>query len=427
MDYSQRRASVITWIGMIDLMLRPWWARHGPIILRSAVQFMAAVALAWLGYETWRLLWQQGYWGAIDLRIYHELIHDWFAGRPIYREVRTAIHPPATYVILWPFLGWVSVTSARWVWAVTTVAAVSWLICLVVRESRADTPLERAFVALMPLSMYATGATIGNGQLIIHLLPTLVFGLGLLDSRRLGWRTDLSAAVLFLWTLVKPSVSIPFFWIVLFCAGRLRAAVLVAIGYGGLTLFAASFQQSSFLTLLRDWLANPGLGLRGEANLQAWLVTLGLREWAFPAAALLLTALGLWTYLHRHVDCWLLLGVTALAARLWTYHRWYDDLLILLPMVALFRITKTGPSDGSDILAGVLLAVSVLAMLAPGGLYLFPSPWNTIYLSVQVFVWLAVLFFLLVRAGAKNMAAASSCCRPAPREILPLPINRRFP
>ena len=168
-----------------------------------------------------------------------------------------------------------------------------------------------------------------------------------------------------------------------------------------------SFQDSSLSTLLRELLAQPSLGQRGEANLQAWLANLGLKQWAFPAAALLLATLGVWTYLHRHADFWLLVGVTALAARLWTYHRWYDDLLILLPMVALFRIAKTGASDGSDILAGVLLAITVLAMLAPGGLFLFPSPWNTIYLAGQVVVWFAVLFFLVDRAGREKYAAAS--------------------
>jgi hypothetical protein len=288
--------------------------------------------------------------------------------------------------------------------------ALSWLVYLIIRESKADTLLERLFVAFMPLSMYATGATIGNGQLIIHLLPALLLGLLLLYSRPAAWHTDLSAAFLIVLTLVKPSVSVPFFWIVLI-AVRVRPAVLVALGYVGLTLFAMSFQDSSPSTLLRELLAQPSLGQRGQANLQAWLANLGLKEWAFPAAALLLAILGLWTYLHRNVDFWLLLGVTALVARLWTYHRWYDDLLILLPMVALFRIAKTGAADGSDILAGVLLVITVLAMLAPGGLYLFPSPWNTIYMTGQVIVWFAVLFFLVDRARREKYTAASEGSR----------------
>ena len=119
-------------------------------------------------------------------------------------------------------------------WLCFEAAALSWLVYLIVRESKAITLLERAFVALIPLSMYATGATIGNGQLIIHLLPALLFGLLLLYSRPSGWRTDLSAAFLILLTLVKPSVSVPFFWMLLF-ALRVRPAVLVTLGYVGLT------------------------------------------------------------------------------------------------------------------------------------------------------------------------------------------------
>jgi hypothetical protein len=404
MDYFQNRTSVITRIGTIDLILRSWWARHGTIILRFAIPIMAAVGIVFLAYEAWRLLWQQGYWGAIDLKLRHNEVIRWFAGKPVYDESKNAIYPPATYVILWPFLGWLSVTAARWLWAATTVGMVVWLVSLVVRESKAGTPQERAFMALVPLSMYATGATVGNGQLTIHLVLFLALGLLLLSSEPLSWRKELLGGVLFLWTLAKPSVSAPFFWIIVF--NRTRAAWLIALAYGGLTLFAASFQEASLPMLLRDWQTNLGPGKRGKSNLQAWLANLGLMEWAFPVAALLLAALGLWTYLHRRVDFWLLLGVSALAARLWTYHNWYDDLLILLPMVALFRIAKTGASDGSDILAGVLFAITVLAMLAPGGLYLFPSPLNTIYVTGQVVVWFAVLFFLLDRARREKYAAA---------------------
>jgi len=364
---------------------------------------MAVVAIVWLGYEVWRLLWQQGYWGAIDLKLRHNEVIRWFAGKSVYGELETSVYPPATYVMLWPFLGWLSITAARWFWAATTVGMVVWLVCLVVRESKADTAQERAFMALVPLSMYATGATIGNGQLTIHLVLFLVLGLLLLYSQPLGWQKELLGGVLFLWALAKPTVSAPFFWIIFF--NRTRTAWLIAMAYGALTLFAASFQEASLPMLLRDWQTNFGLGKRGGSNLQAWLASLGLKEWAFPAALLALAALGLWTYRHRHVDLWLLMGVSALVARVWTYHRWYDDVLVLLPMVALFRIAKEGTSEGSALLAGVLFAITWLAMLAPGGLYLFPSPWNTVYLTGQVVVWFMVLVFLLDRARRERCAA----------------------
>ena len=49
----------------INSVLRPWWAWHEAIILRFAITIMAAVGIVFLAYEVWRLLWQQGYWGAI--------------------------------------------------------------------------------------------------------------------------------------------------------------------------------------------------------------------------------------------------------------------------------------------------------------------------------------------------------------------------
>lgn len=98
------------------------------------------------------------------------------------------------------------------------------------------------------------------------------------------------------------------------------------------------------------------------------------------------------------------MGVTALVTRFWTYHQWYDDLLILLPMITLFRIIKRGePSNGDDVMAGMLLAITMLLMIAPGGLYLFPPPWNRVYVQVQVFVWILVFIFLLYFAQQERI------------------------
>jgi hypothetical protein len=133
-----------------------------------------------------------------------------------------------------------------------------------------------------------------------------------------------------------------------------------------------------------------------------------MEKWILPSSLLALVVLGFWTYRHRHGDIWLLLGVTALVARLWAHHRWYDDLLILLPMVALFRVAKRAPSaEGDDVVAGLLLGITTLAMLAPGGLYLFPPPWNGLYVAGQVIVWVVVLIFLLDRARRKNATQAA--------------------
>jgi len=141
----------------------------------------------------------------------------------------------------------------------------------------------------------------------------------------------------------------------------------------------------------------------GYANLSIWLAALGLEELSLPASLFALVALGFWIYLNRHLDIWLLLGVTAIVARFWTYHRWHSDLLILLPMITLFRIAKQDSSaDRSAVLAGVLLAITVLAMFAPYRVLYLPSPWSLLFTGGHAIVWIVMLIFLLYQAYQKK-------------------------
>jgi len=413
-------------------MLRTWWNTHGSMLMRIAIALMVSVSIAWLGYQFWRLLWQQDpIWptsprGAVDLNLRYKELHNWFAGEPVPR-----VYPPASYIILWPLLGWLPFTLAKWLWAVTTVAALICLVYLVVKKSGANTVLERVFVALMPISMYATGATIGNGQLIIHILPAILAGLLILQNRNCTFRKELLAVALMIFSLVKPNVSIPFLWIAILAPGRLRPALLIALGYIALTLLALSLQETPEINLLSPENIQespqdiPNItipeSLTDLQNLYTWsatwaqsdrysdlpvlLVTLGLQKLILPVTLLVLAAQGLWTFRHRNGDVWILLGVAAIVARFWAYHRWFDDLLILIPMVALFRIAKQGTSaNGCDVVAGVLLAITLLATLAPGGLYLFPPPWNSLYAVGQSVIWVIVLTFLLDQARYEKKA-----------------------
>jgi len=390
---------------------RSLWADCDTTVLKVAVWLMAIAAAVWLGYEFWRLIWQSGEMGAIDLRQRHYEMQAWFAGKPVYGKIVTAVYPPASYAILWPLMGWLTVTAARWFWAATTTIALIWTVLLCIRESGALTPLQRAFVGLIPLSMYATGATIGNGQLLVHILPVLVAGLLLLKSQEPSWCQDLLSAALVLIALVKPTATAPFFWIVLFVPGRLRPAMIVSIGYVALSFFSAMFQKTELVTLLFKWSDRAVVGViwgtarGGVANQHSWLETITLEGLEGPSSLLALMILGFWTYRYRRADIWILMGVTALVARFWTYHMWYDDLLILLPMVALFRIAnRSAPCAVADRLARPLLAITILTLLAPGGLYFLPMPWNKLYVIVQTITWAAVLIFLLNHARLERKA-----------------------
>jgi len=374
------------------------------------VALMSLSAVIWLGYEFWRLLLQPSPLGAIDLMLRFTETKLWFSGQPIYGIERTSPYPPATYLLLWPFLGWLNSMHARWLWALTSVLALAWLIGLFLRESHAQTRLEKAFIILIPLATYGAGACIGNGQLIVHILPCLCASLLFLAKDRRRWQDDLLASSLFIAALVKPSVTAPFFWILLFRPGRMRPAVLVVCGYMGISLISGSFQESGIVVLMQDWLASSREELMHNAilwshgNLHSLLAMFGLESWSPVSSLIVLTALGVWMFFNKKKDIWLLMGVTACVSRFYTYHGWYDDAVLTLPMVALFRMSKTdllATKDRGDV--KLLLAFSLAVMIAPGGTSLFPRPWSTVFVTVQSFIFLIILGFLLMHARKCEM------------------------
>jgi len=379
------------------VMLRQLWSRYKRAVLLVAVVLLFFLAAIKLSDEFRRLVWEQGPTGAIDLKLFLRRVRQWFAGGPVYGNLRSTF-PPASFLIFWPFVGWLSLPAARYLWALTTIVVLVWLCRLIIRESKAKTPLERAFVTFMLLSMNAAGVAIGNGQFILHLLPLLItvaLILGKQDPP--AWSNHLRAAGMFLIALVKPNVTAPFFWLVVFLPKAVRPAVLVVIGYASLSLASASFQPVGLISLTRDWLARSEewAVLQGYANLHSWLGPLGLYQWLAPASGITLLALGLWIYLHRNKDVWLLLAVTALVARFWTYHNMYDDALILLPMICLFRIAGSPETENNyDLIAGGLLALTLIFMVLPARMINFPSPWQYVFTLGHTLVWLLVLLFL---------------------------------
>ncbi|MGE0126735.1 MAG: glycosyltransferase family 87 protein [Blastocatellales bacterium] len=353
------------------------------------------------------LVWGFGRGSAIDLKARYLEVQTWFAGLPVYGgAVHSADYPPASYATLWPFLGWLPLAQARWLWAATILIGLGCLAYAVTRADKAATTSQWLFVALLPFAVYPTTANIVLGQLTIHCLASLMAGLLLLHSGQGRWWEDALAAGLFIVALAKPTVSGPFFWLVLFLPGRLRPSAFVLLGYAALTLFAASFQDASLLELLKGWRGQESqISVHeGHANLSGWLLAIGFKKAILPAALLTLLALGAWVWRHRKVDFWLLAGVTGLVTRLCVHHRAQDDLLILLPMIALMRLAKQAPAlDGADVTAGLLFALTWMTMLAPVDLLLrIPAlrPLMAIWLGV---LWLTTLLFLLGQARKERM------------------------
>ncbi len=385
--------------------IRSIWSRRRSALLGLAIALMAAASALRLP-SAFAVLARAGFRGDIPT-IFNDLVPRWFAGLPVYAYSYLAVHPPATYALLWPVFGPLDLDTARWVWMALSIAAIGALVFICIRESLADSAAERLFAALMPLCMYATFFVARTGQFGIVVLAPLIGALTLMKRETPSWSRDAAAAALLLLALVKPTVAAPFMWIALFLPGGLRPALIAAIGYIALTVVALSFQPENPVTLFRAWqertqeLAATG----GSANLHRSMTRFALEKWLLPVSLTLFASLGWWTYRNRKADLWLLIAVAAIFARLWTYHRQYDDVLLLLPAIALFRVAKRAePGNDADVKSGVLLALMAAAWLLPISL-IISARFHFLVFAPMVLLWIATAIFLArqARAGALRL------------------------
>lgn len=273
----------------IILAIQKLWSQHRLKLLWFLIAIMVLATGFRLYYDVPRLLWLQDFNSAVDLQQRYHEVQLWFAGTHIYSQpIPGAVYPPASHVILWPFLCYSSWPLVRWIWAISSIITLGWFVYLFLKESKTERTIEKIFLSLLCLASYATNMTIGNGQLTIHVLTSLLAGLLLLDKKN-GLSNDILASFLFVFSLVKPTLSVPFFWIVLFRSGRLHPVMMMLLSYTGLALVAVTFQQSSFVDLHVDWLVRGHTGTQhgtveqgfpGYGNVHNLTESLGLSRMA---------------------------------------------------------------------------------------------------------------------------------------------------
>jgi hypothetical protein len=135
-------------------------------------------------------------------------------------------------------------------------------------------------------------------------------------------------------------------------------------------------------------------------NLHEWMSAAGMGEWIPYGSLLVFALLGAWVLFHRTAPVWLALGVAAIAARTWTYHALYDDLLLVVPIVALLRAARETPVGGGRAVAtGLVVFAGWCSALVPARLLTAPSPWDLAFRAGQTLVWAAVLVALVALAS----------------------------
>jgi hypothetical protein len=134
----------------------------------------------------------------------------------------------------------------------------------------------------------------------------------------------------------------------------------------------------------------------------------------------MLGGLGAWVYRYRRVDLWILLGVSAVVARLWTYHRVYDDILLVLPTLALFRLAQRVRREEAGaaphLLCYGVLAAAVIVAIVPSTVIDANARVLIGFVSVQTWVWIAMLVTLAWDAQRTD-SASPAIEAPAPDAV----------
>ena len=361
---------------------------------------LAVVALKRIVHQAGELLAGTGYSAAFDLHLRYVETTRWFAGTYVYAETQ-ADYPPASYAFLGPLIGSLDWPSARLAWlacSLGALAALSWMMVRAVERR----PGTRALAAALPWAAYGSALTLGVGQLGLICLATGLGGILLAHKTGQSRLRIGGAALLFTLSLVKPSLTAPWFWLLLLASPA--AACLAVVLYGAATLAACAFQPGPLSRLLTGWIDNGHVhAARGYGNVADWAAVLGFGTWIVPLGLALLAALFVWILRHSHADIWILLGVSAFVARFFTYHYYVDDLLILVPMIALLRLATQGPESPLRDAAATAFLLAALAQLTPTRLFTELGPQVARATEgVQILVWLVAVGVLIRAAGSST-------------------------
>lgn len=428
---------------LLELVLR----HRNKILLLALIPMIAASAYR-MSFEFHRLLIAEGRLGAIDLELRYDETQTWLDGESVYEHYYSAVYPPASYLMMAPFLGHDSYVFVRWLWGFTIIAALAVLIAVLTRVFQTTSWIERAYVLFLVLGIYATGPTIGNGQLTIHVMAALALAILLSARESRGPMNLVITSAVFVVALIKPTVAAPFFLVYVFAPGKFRYAVCVGALYAVLALVASTFQEGNVIENHRFWMQRGlegaafgsqgggggvgdfgeasegehgehgegyskdeflpvGVGL-GYASLHDWLGARGHSDWDMAGTLVVLVMLAIWIFFHRRADLWVIVGVTAIVSRFWTYHLVYDDMLLLFSVAALYRIAYDEEAwVGIRLASIVMMGVYTVVALVPASMRLMHAPWGDMFKDMQGVTWLAILVVLCVYAWRNRVPAES--------------------
>ncbi len=376
--------------------------------LQICIILLSLIALRGLVWESYKLTLGQRVFDATDLKNFHEQTTAWVAREDVYSKLDGADYPPASFPLMYP-LYVLDNPINRWIWFGHAIVMLGLIVWMCVRESGAQTRLERICIGLLPLAMFPTGVALGDGQLALPAFTATMAAVLLLYASQGRWPIELAAAACMLFALIKPNLSPPFFWIFLLVPKRKWPAIAVIVAYVLLTLLGASRLPTSLMEQFRAFLSRGTTvaEFEGYGDVPLWLGKAGHINLIMPFTLAALAAMGAWVWANRRADRWLLMGALAIMARFWAYHRLYDDMLNLFALVALLRLARgIGGNGQPDRLAWIVFLIAMTTIPGPATPLEFWRPWISFILcGYQTSVRLLMLAVIMHRTWMQRNQA----------------------
>jgi hypothetical protein len=383
------------------------WSGAATAVLLLGIAALAAHRLAWALPHA---IADIAPFSAMNVAYRYDELTGWFAGELIYRsDFGRLTYPPATYVFLWPILGWLPYGPARLLYVCATIAAALAAAILIYRAAAPMAERHRLLVVAGLAASYPLQSAVFLGHVLPFMVIALAAGAAAILLSRTSVSADIAAAACLALSLSKPTLAPPLVAAILISAWRWRPTVLTAAFYGTAAVAASLAHGGNPITLHLSWLrANNQRSVDDELgsalpNVHGWLDSIGFGPWGPLAALVILAAFCAWAMQRRSVDVWVLLGIAAVVARLWSYHRPYDDAVLFLAALALMRLAH-GPKTMRRAAAHVLLAGTCLALLTPTwALFEIAPTARLVVYNIQTALWIALLVFLLISARASTV------------------------
>ena len=198
---------------------------------------------------------------------------------------------------------------------------------------------------------------------------------------------------------MKPSLTAPFLLIIAFVLPNYRVMIISILIYVLLTILAFYFQKIEVVPIPSaigstyfavDNALSAGSRGGGYGNIHSLLEYFGLQHLNIVSSLILYLIFGYWIYKNRHADIFMLLGITAIFSRLWIYHRVYDDILIFIPMLTLFRMIKARNIDEAYKQFSLILLVATVCLM------ILPARLQQIKTYEPYFIWSHTLIWILL-------------------------------